>query len=894
MPLSVGTKLGPYEILAPLGAGGMGAVWKARDTRLHRDVAIKISHAKFSERFDREARAIAALNDPHICQIYDVGPDYLVMELVDGVPLKGPLPLGRALPLAIQLAGALDAAHRQGISHRDLKPANILVTKSGIKLLDFGLAKIDAPKTEPPHPPQQTAEDPTASLTLTQPGMIIGTLQYMSPEQLQGKDADARSDIFAFGCVLYEMLTAKRAFDGATAASVVGAILEREAPSLGSIAPAALDRILRTCLAKDPDDRWQTARDLKRELEWIVSAEETDACPPANSRITWVMASVAGLCLVAAASTTFLWLRQPAAPVRAARFHVEPPADRQFSDLFSSTAISPDGRFLVFGATTGSAGSALRLRPMDSFDTKPLGGTEGADLPFWSPDSKSLAFFAGGKLKRIEIAGGPAVEVCACDGAGGSWSTDRVILFGGPDGLRRVSASGGAPTKVTDIDAARREAGHFFPQFLPGGKHFLYLIVSADPGTWGVYTGSLDHPRERNRLLVTNTKAIYTASPDGGSGSLLWLRERALMKQAFDAGRLRLQGDAVLVADSVATSFDDASRISMRAAFWASDAGVLAYHGDAVSDKSRLVWKSREGKPLEEVGPEDRYGLMALSPDGKRLAIGRTDAMDNRDIWLCELSRRVMTRFTFDPGDDYAPIWSPDGRHIAFSSNRSGVDQIYRKSVDGQGRDEQLTSFSGTTYATDWSPDGQFLLYNQRLPTKPDFSLWALPLFGDRKPVGFRNSWAEGEGVFSPDGKMLAYISNSSGQLEIYIRSFSIANTAAEGRIWQVSNHGGVVPLWRGDGKELFYAVPGGNHNPSSTALRGGTTKFMVAGIRTGSGGMEIETPRELFSAPAFDTTRRSWAVTPDGQRFLIEEAAAQPGIRQLTVVLNWQAGLKK
>jgi eukaryotic-like serine/threonine-protein kinase len=624
-------------------------------------------------------------------------------------------------------------------------------------------------------------------------------------------------------------------------------------------------------------------------LETLVPVAEASAGRrwPRWLETTWMWQAVAGCCLILAATFAFLWLRQSPPERHTAQFHIEPPAETHFTALHSGTAISPDGRFIVFSATAGAlvstVASPLWLRPLDSVHARPLPETAGGDYPFWSPDSKSLAFFSlNGRLMRIDITGGPAVELCVCAGSGGSWSRDGVILFAAAGGLRRVPAAGGMPEKVTEIDASRRETSHESPQFLPGGKRFLYLIGSTDPNTRGVYVGSLDRSQQRNRLLATKSKAIYTPPHHGHTGSLLWLRERTLLSQTFDADSLRLRGDPAPVAENMTVVSND-PRVSLYAAFWASDTGILAYHDGEAADKTRLVWMSREGKRLEEAGPEDRYGFQALSPDGKRVAVGRVDATYSTDVWSYEFSRKVMTRLTFDPANDFAPIWSPDGRQIVFSSNRSGITQLYRKNADSSGPEEQLTSDpgSGQKWATDWSRDGRYLLYSQYSP-KTSWDLWALPLEGDRKPVALvQNPWNEGQGVFSPDGKWIAYISTQSVPVQVFVQAFTGSPSPAGGK-WQVSKNGGLVPLWRGDGKELFYFVPAQ------------VSKFMAAGIRVESGVIEVGAPRELFSAPTLDVNFRSWSVTADGQRFLIEESAAPASTSSLTVILNWQAGMKK
>jgi eukaryotic-like serine/threonine-protein kinase len=589
MALSPGDKLGPYEILAPIGAGGMGEVYKARDTRLDRVVAIKTSKTEFSERFEREARAVAALNHSNICTLYDVGPNYLVMEYIEGTPLKGPLSLDQTLKYAVQICDALDAAHKKGITHRDLKPANILVTKAGIKLLDFGLAKFEKPVA---------VVQETVTMALTSQGQILGTLLYMSPEQLQGKEADARSDIFSFGCVLYEMVTGRRAFDGASPASVIAAILERPAPSIAEVAPAALDRLLKRCTEKDPDHRWQSASDLQWALENLKLPETGSQSNPraARSWIPWMVSAVLALVSVGIAGWA-LWPK-PAPETRSIRFALDPPPGNSFLFPFFAQSFSPDGRFLVFSAGAKSSGGSLWLRPLDSLEALPLPGTEGGNGTFWSPDGKSIGFVAENKLKRVEIQGGSPQILCdvGSNYQGGSWSRDGVILFSDGGVIRRVPATGGAATPVTALDPARIEIGHFFPLFLPDGRTFLYLIWSPKANVQGIYAAVIDGAAGRaispTRIIAgADSKAVYAPPLAGSPGYLLWLRQDTLMAQRFDPSRLRVEGDPISVAhpvDSV-TFYPDLRR----AAFWTSDTGFLAYlTGRFSNDLGEPGWKA--------------------------------------------------------------------------------------------------------------------------------------------------------------------------------------------------------------------------------------------------------------------------------------------------------------
>jgi len=605
-----------------------------------------------------------------------------------------------------------------------------------------------------------------------------------------------------------------------------------------------------------------------------VPSATVDAGEPsgvAGRRNYWP--AVAGLAILLAAVLTFLWRQRPA-PERVVEFEILASADSRFTSFYGSTAISPDGRWIVFQAAAGGAPATLWVRPLDSPVARPLVGTEGAEFPFWSPDGKSLAFFAGGKLRRIEIAGGPPVTLCEeRRPRGGSWSSEDILLFANERNLLCIPASGGAPVNVTEIDPSRKEAGHAFPQFLPGGRRFLYLVRSPDPNTRGIYVGSLDHPREHRRLVAANYKAIYTAPRYGHPGSLLFLRDLTLMAQTFDAGGLRLIGQPAAIADSVAVDrFDDA-------AFWASDAGILAYH--AGSNNSRLVWMSREGKRLQEVVPGDRFDALALSPDGKLVALCRSGANSDTDIWIYEFGRNVMTRLTFASAPVDSPVWSSDGRQLAFCSSRNGTFQIYRKNTDGSGLEEQLTEGPADKYPDDWSRDGKYLLYHQRSPKRVS-EIWLLPLQGDRKPVPLLQApFGAGLATLSPDGKWIAYTSNESGTNEVYVQAFS-GPLAGPGSKAHISTGDGGWPRWRGDGKELFY-----HDFRWPPALK--SARIWVA-----NGGIEAEAPVELFPfVGTATTTGHLWDVSADGQRILF---AGQVGFSatasRLNVVVNWQARL--
>ena len=866
MPLAAATKLGPYEILAPIGAGGMGEVYKARDTRLDRTVAVKVSTEQFSERFEREARAIAQLNHPNICQLYDVGPNYLVMELIEGAPLKGPLPVDQALKYAAQICDALDAAHKKGITHRDLKPANILVTKAGIKLLDFGLAKIGQAV--------QPLDDATLTMALTGKNEIVGTLYYMSPEQLQaqatGQEIDGRSDIFSFGLVLYEMLTGKRAFEGASPASVIAAIMERPAPSIADVAPAALDRVLKKCLTKDPDKRWQTASDLKDELEWIASTPESGSATPAlpsPRRRSWLPWCIAAFLLLALMPANILHFRETApAPPTVMRFEIPLP-DKVVPNR--GGFLSPDGTKFVFPAV-GPSGREIWIRSVDSLESHPIPGTQGTGgtRPFWSPDSRLIAFEADGKLKKVDIAGGPVQMLCDLPSTllGGAWTQDGTLLLGARDGpILRVSSGGGVPVAVTKL--AGGEGSHQFPFLLPDQHSFVYRVAGPDGS---VYVGSLDRkPEEQSTkpIATSDAAAMYARSPsDPMHGYLLTLKGGTLLAQPFDASKLQGEGDPVAFAEQVG-QFNTDSFVSV------SNTGSLLYRRGAARDR-KLAWYDRQGKLLSS--PDGTFSIqtLALSPDGSRVAIGRRPP---NGISIFEFARAIDTRITF--GSEASPVWSPDGARIAYASDQS----IYQKASSGAGGPELLLQAPiGGFNLTDWSRDGRYLVYSSG-GNSPASRLFVLPLEGDRKPFAFAQGLAVA-GRFSPDTRWVAYISFESHSAEVYVRPFNGAPAATknpsspEGK-WQISNGGAyqVPPAWRRDGREIYYVS---------------ADRYLMAVEVSNGPTFQPGAPRRLFPFPP--TVANTFDVTPDGQRFLLPVPADNGQESPFTMVLNWQAGLKK
>jgi Tol biopolymer transport system component len=879
MGLAPGTRLGPYEIQAAVGAGGMGEVYKARDTRLDRTVAIKVlpeyvaSNPELKQRFEREAKTLASLSHPHICPVFDVGSqeaiDFLVMEHLEGETLeqrlkKGALSLDQALRTAIEIANALAAAHRAGVVHRDLKPGNIMLTKGGAKLLDFGLAK-----RQPAGAVAGVSLAATVSSPMTGQGTILGTPQYMAPEQVEGGDADTRSDLFAFGAILYEMMTGRRAFEGKSTASVMAAILEREPAAISTIqplVPLALDRMVTRCLAKAPDSRWQSAADLEDELRWIAAGGGKAVGPPErrgrSARLTWTLLAMGGLTIVALSVPAVIHLREQPASRPEVRFELTTPATRQPLHF----AISPDGEHLVFVAS-GDGAQRLWHRPLAAVTARPLGGTEGAEYPFWSPDSRAVGFFASGQLKRIDLAGGPPQNVTAApNGRGGAWNRDGTILFAptNASALVRVDVSGGEPHAVTALDPPRY-GSHRWPQFLPDGRRFLFF-AQGNPEGQGIYLGSLDGTRA-TRLTPADAAGAY-AEP----GALVFMQQNALVVRRFDVASGRLTGDPVTLADRV--SYDAGFNL---AGFSVSAAGRLAYLAGGLEQR-QLTWFDRTGKTIGVAGEPDANDLVspALSPDGRRIAVTRI-VQGNQDVWVIDALRGGATRLTFDPAFDAFAAWSPDGKRIAFESNRRGIYDLFTKSSTGTGDEELLLASPSPKLPSDWSLDGQFVLYQHGDP-KNGWDLAAMPMMGERKPIVVVSApFEERGGQFSPDGKWVAYQSNESGRFEIYVQPFP-----GPGDKWRVSIAGGTDTRWRADGQELFFLAPDG--------------KLMAASVRASGTTFDAGPPAALFQTRMVvggnANLAPQYAVSRDG-RFLFnvpdETAPPQP----ITVIVNWNPGIR-
>jgi Tol biopolymer transport system component len=889
--LTFGTRLGPYEIQSLIGSGGMGEVYKARDTRLGRTVAIKVLSPQlaedphFCERFEREARAISQLNHPHICTLYDVGHTggsdapsgtpgtYLVMELVEGETLaerltRGPLPLDQAIAYAVQLTDALDKAHRKGFVHRDLKPGNIMVTKAGIKVLDFGLAE---QRAQAPAPGWADAD--TRTTPIGRPGTVFGTLQYLAPEQLEGRATDERTDIFACGAVIYEMVTGRRAFDGDSHAGVVAAIMRHDPPAITAVQPAAppaLVHVVSTCLAKDPDDRWQNAGDLMRELKWIAAVGSGSPIAPVTAsraqapRVWMTMAAL--LLLATLALVAYRFVRPPVPAPTVFRTSILLPEGLRFDRVspfggIGRFAVSPDSRRMAFVATDPNGNQMLWVRPLDSLTAVPLAGTDGASSPFWSPDARLIAFIAQGQLKTVDPAGGAPVNVAPAFNATGAWSRDNRILFTPTQAspLHSVPASGGTPLPVTALDKTAGDVLHRNPFFLPGGRHFLYVAVGsrngAGTGARAVYVGSLDANGPGRLLIDSGSTAKYS------QGHVIFLRDTTLMAQRLDLDRLVLTGEPRPVAEQVELN-GPAS-----ASFTVSDTGLLAYQ-PAGGRGSQLIWLDRDGRQLGTVGDAAQYGDLELSPDGRQAAVTVLDAATNtRDIWVFDLARGVRTRFTFNPGDEVLPIWSADGMSVFFTSNRTGHFDLYQKVASGVGTEELVFADGVNKYPTSLSPDGRSLLYWTF--DADGTNLWVLPLTGERKPALFLGS-PVGPGKLSPDGRFVAYATAESGRSEIYAVPFPVAT-----RKWQISSAGGNLPRWRRDGKEIFYAAS--------------DNRVMAVTVDGDRPALELGPARPLFEARPVGQ-RSFFDVAADGRRFLVNSLHGESLSSSITILQNWNA----
>jgi serine/threonine protein kinase/Tol biopolymer transport system component len=897
MALTSGTKLGPYEIQSPLGSGGMGEVYRALDTRLDRTVAVKVlashlsSSPELKQRMEREGRAISSLNHPHICQLYDIGSqngtDYLVMEFLEGETLadrlrKGAMPVAEVFKIGIAVAEALAVAHRHGIVHRDLKPGNIMLTAGGAKLMDFGLAKpLGVPASAgsgsaPSFTAAATLSGPTPLSPLTSAGSIIGTIQYMAPEQIEGKEADARSDIFAFGAVLYEMVAGKRPFSGKSQISLASSILESDPEPVSKAkpnTPPAFEHVVTTCLQKNPDDRYLAAHDIKLELQWIAADRSAPpvATLPGRSytreRLGWAAFAIFSIVVGMIVGS---FLKAPVPEVQPTRTVIDPPAKTSFSltgDFAGPPVLSPDGASIAFTAMGADGKTIIWVRPMNMLEAHALPGTEGAVFPFWSPDGRSVGFFADSKLKTIDLNGGSALAIAdAPFGRGGAWGAGGVIVFtpSTETGLMQVSATGGTPLPVTKVDTAQHTS-HRWPYFVPDGKHFLYLAINHDTAKSAnntLYYASVDG-RENRPLFRSQSNAVY------GNGFLLFARADQLMGQAFDPANGRVSGEAQNLANGVV---DDISTWHMDAS--ASNNGLLIFGSGGTADW-QLVWMDRGGKLIGTIADKlTNLQSARLSPQGDRVALGIDSGMN--DIWVLDTARGVKTRLTFGPVANTDPVWSPDGKWIAYTSDRNGRSNLLRKRADGSGAEELLLTDEAITIASDWSPDGKFLLYS-RGPSGSNWEVWGLPLEGERKPwliVPHAANSRSGMGTLSQDGRWLAYTSDESGSPQVYVVPFR----GSQGK-WQVSTGDGMAPQWSRDGKDLYYF---------NTVTR---TVFAVP-VKEINGALQFGAAQALATNPASQGAA-VYDVSPDGKKILLNLVSQQVS-QSVTVVTNFAAGLKK
>ncbi|MHC5212562.1 MAG: protein kinase domain-containing protein [Planctomycetota bacterium] len=895
MLLTPGTQLGPYQIVGPLGAGGMGEVFRARDTRLDRDVAIKVLARHLSgdpgvlARFEREAKTISSLNHPRICTLYDVGSegdtDYLVMELIEGETLaerikKGPLPAPEVLKIGEQIADALDRAHRAGVIHRDVKPGNVMLTRTGAKLMDFGLARASSVATGEVAS-STTGGSARSAEPLTAEGTILGTFVYMAPEQLEGEEADARSDLWALGCVLYEMATGRRAFDGKSKASLIGAIMHSEAVPIGELAPLSppgLDRLVKACLAKDPADRLQSAHDLRLQLAWLAEGGSQAGVPApvarrrrSRARLAWAL--VALLAVVAATAGWVAW-RELSAPDRLYKFNIVPP--KGIDPVFSGEAatcltISPDGNWITFSARDEKGRNVLWLRRLDETEPRAIDGSDEPSSPFWSPDSAHVAFFSGGKLKKASVSGTPPLNLCDVQVSprAGSWNEDGVIIFS-PSSLsviHRIPAAGGTPEPLTELAEDKVETTHRWATFLPDGNHFLYMAGSHTTGLQAegnaIYASSLDDPKQRKLVFKARSNAVYSL------GHLLYVRDNVLVAQEFDEQTLELTGDPFPVVDGVTYSPSH-----FRALFTVAEAnGMLVYYPGSADVPLEMVRLDRNGREVAQIGDPAFFRSFRVSPDGRRIAMAILDrATGYTDIWIHDVERNVRSRFTFGPLDEGFPLWSPDGSTLYFSMNEDLLPDIYRRRLTGTAAEELVVKGEGWMAPGGISADGRWLAYvSVQLSAVVGADVLTLDLEAGGDPVPFlADEYSELGGAFSPDGTKLLYVSDATGRAETYVATFPVP-----ARRWQISSDGGSALEWTSDGNEILF--------------QSDEKEVMSVRVEDTGDDLVIGAPEVLFESSRYETVH----PTRDGQAFYVTKRPMDTGTDTITFVSDWMAVAK-
>lgn len=881
MSIEAGTQLGPYTIVSRIGAGGMGEVWRATDTRLDRSVAIKVlpetlaTDEQFRARFEREAKTISSLNHPHICTLFDVGQHngthFLVMELIEGESLadrleKGALPAEQVIRLGAEIAEALDRAHRQGVIHRDVKPGNVMLTKSGVKLLDFGLARAGVEAS----PIQGLTEMPTQAKPLTQEGMILGTFQYMAPEQLEGQEADARTDIFALGALLYEMATGKRAFEGTSRTSLIAAIVSSQPTPISQVVPMtppALDHVVRRCLEKDPQDRWQSAHDIASELRWISGAgSQAGVAAPvtlrrkSRERLAWSLAAIAAVVAVAMG----VFLARPELPRRTIESAITTPPNTQVA-FYGGVSISPDGKTFAFVDTRSA--NTVWIRGLDTPSFRRLEGTEDAAHLFWSPDSRKIGFFSNGALKTVDVQGGAVTVVAeARVGRGASWSADGTIVFtpGTLGPLLRVPAGGGSPAPLTTLRPD--DTSHRSPFFLPDGKTFVFLAVNQDSAKTAVCQASLDRPEDIKEIFKSPSAAQFVL-PD----FLLYIRNNRLLAQRYDSERAVVVSEPVVLSDRVGVNDRQSGNFS------AANDGTLLVQRGAAFQLSQLLWVDRSGNQEGTIAEPGLFFSPSLSRDGRRLAVDVTSPDTGQgDLWIYELTRNASTRLTYDPANESSPQWAPGDRQIVYLGVKKGRGDIHQIPSGGTGESQLLVSDEHEKRPSDVSGDGRWVIFTLTAGQGSGGSdIWVWSASDGKAKPWLATPFAEQNGRLSPDGAWMVYQSNESGRFEIYVRAFPESDQK-----WMISSGGGIMPTWRGDGREIFYVSL--------------DRKMMAVPVTAGASSFEVGAPVMLFEARVRAHATLQYDVTRDGQRFLLNQETQGASAEPVTMIQNWDLKFPK